>query len=130
MRTAAICRVVGGALIVLIGVALAIGGVQLWRGGPTAWPEIIADARIVAQVSGGMLVMAVLMLVSGVAAIGNVPWGRSAGSSATVFLVIAAFWANQALFGDIRMAHTVINVVVAAIIVALLRYGFAHPGAS
>jgi len=130
MSMAAICRVVGGALIVLIGVALAVGGVQLWRGGPTTWPDIIADARIVAQVSGGMLVMAVLMLVSGAAAIGNVPWGRRAGSSATVFVVIAAFWANQALFGDIRPVHTLINVVVGAIIVALLRFGFAHSRAS
>ena len=130
MTTAAICRVVGGALIVLIGVALAIGGVQLWRGGPTTWPDIIANARIVAQVSGGMLVMAVLMLVSGAAAIGNVPWARWAGSSATVFVVISAFWTNQALFGDIRPAHTVINLVVGAIIVALLRFGFAHSRAS
>jgi hypothetical protein len=123
MTTAAICRVAGGASIVLISVALAFGGIQLWRGGPDAWPDIIATNSIVRRTSIGMIVMAALLLVAGVAAIGNVPWSPHAAAVVLIVLVAAAFWANYALFGDVRPLHTGTNIVVAAIILALLWFG-------
>jgi hypothetical protein len=123
MTSALICRVAGGVLIVLISAALALGGIQLWRGGPEAWPDIIANKLIVRRISSGMIVMAALLLVAGVSAIGNVPWSRHAAAVALIVLVAAASWANYALFGDMRPLHTGTNIVVAAIILALLWFG-------
>jgi hypothetical protein len=124
MTTAAVCRIVGGALVILIGVALAFGGFQLWQGGPKAWPDVIANEVTVRRMSSGMSLMAALALFAGAVALGNLPWGGLAAAVVTIVVVVAAFWANHALFGDIRPLHTGTNVVVAAIIVALLWYGF------
>jgi len=123
MTTAAICRVAGGALIVLISIALAFGAIQLWRGGPEAWPDIIANKLIVRRASSGMIVMAALLLVAGLSVIGNVPWSGHAAAVVLIVLVAAAFWANFALFGDMRRWHAATNIVVAAIILALLWFG-------
>jgi hypothetical protein len=70
-----------------------------------------------------MIVMSALLLVAGAAALGNVPWGDYAAAIVTIVVVAAAFWANHALFGDIRPLHTGTNIVVAAIILALLWFG-------
>jgi hypothetical protein len=125
MSTAAICRIAGGVLVLLVGTALGAGGIQLWRGGPQAWPDIIADKSTVRRTSGGMIVMAALLLVAGAAATGNLPWGGWAAAIATIVVVLAAFWVNYALFGDIRPLHTGTNFVVAAIILTLLWFGYA-----
>jgi hypothetical protein len=124
MTTTAVSRIVGGALVILIGVALAFGGIQLWQGGPKAWPDVIANEATVRRMSSGMIVMAALVLFAGGAAVGNLPWGGAAAAVVTIVVVVAAFWVNHALFGDIRPLHTGTNVVVAAVIVALLWYGF------
>jgi hypothetical protein len=124
MTVATVCRIIGGALVVVIGAALAMGGVQLWRGGPAAWPDIIANETTVRRTSSGMLVMAVLLLVAGAAAIGHLRWAGHAAAIATIVVMAAAFWANYALFGDIRLSHTGTNVVVAAIVLALLWLGY------
>jgi hypothetical protein len=70
-----------------------------------------------------MIAMAVLLLVAGVAALGNVRWGGHAAAIATIVVVAAAFPANYALFGGFRPLHTITNIVVAAIILALLWVG-------
>ena len=124
MSTAAVCRIAGGVLVLLVGAAIGAGGLQLWRGGPRAWPDVIADKATVQRTSGGMIVMAVLLLVVGVAATGNLPWGGWAAAISTIVVVLAAFWANNALFGNMRLWHTGTNVVVAAIIFALLWIGY------
>jgi hypothetical protein len=123
MTTPDVCRVVGGALVILIGTALAIGGIQLWRGASKAWPDVIAQEMTVKSTSGGMILMAALLLLAGAAAMGNLPWGCHVAAISTILLVLAAFWANDALFGGIRPLHTGTNIVVAAIILALLWFG-------
>mgnify|MGYP001353020449 CR=1 FL=1 len=126
MSTPAICRIAGGVLVLLVGTAIGAGGLQLWRGGPEAWPDVIADKTTVRRTSGGMIVMAALLLIAGVAATGNLPWGGWAAAVATIVVVLAAFWANYALFGNVRPPHTGTNIVVAAIILALLWFGYAN----
>ena len=106
MTTVAVCRVVSGGLVILISAALASGGIQLWRGGPEAWPDVIANELAVRRTSSGMIVMAALLLAAGVAVIGNLPWGCHAAAIAMILLVAAAFWANYALFGDIRLGRS------------------------
>jgi hypothetical protein len=103
--------------------ALALGGIQLWRGGPEAWPDVVANEMTVRRTSTGMIVMAALLLVAGVAALGNLPWGVRAAAIATVVVVAAAFPVNYALFGGMRPLHTGTNIVVAAIVLALLWFG-------
>jgi hypothetical protein len=125
MSTSEVCRIAGGVLVLLIGTAIGAGGFQLWRGGPEAWPDVTANKTTVRRTSGGMIVMAALLLVVGVAATVNLPWGGWAAAISTMVVVVAAFWANYALFGDIRPLHTGTNVVVAAIILALLWFGYA-----
>jgi hypothetical protein len=110
-------------LVILIGVALAFGGIQLWRGGPKVWPDVVANEATVRRTSSGMMVMAALLLVAGVAALGNTPWGVRASVLATIVVVAAAFPVNYALFGDMRPLHTGTNIVVAAIILALFWFG-------
>jgi hypothetical protein len=123
MTTAIACRVIGSALVILISAALAFGGIQLGQRGRQAWPDVIANETTVKRTSSGMIIMAVLLLVSGVAALGNFPWGTHAAASATLILVAAAFPANYVLFGNMRPLHTVTNIFVAAIIVTLLWLG-------
>jgi hypothetical protein len=126
MGAGLICRVVGGALVFLIGAALAFGGVQLWQGGPEAWPDVVADATTMKRTSAGMIVIEALFFVAGAAAAGNIPWGGWAASIVTIVAVAAAVWVNYALFRDIRPLHTGTNVIVAAIILALLWFGYAR----
>ena len=116
MSTAEVCRIAGGVLVLLVGGAIGAGGIQLWRGGPKAWPDVIANKTTVRRTSGGMIVMAAMLLIAGVAATFNLPWGGWAAAISTMVVVVAAFWANYSLFGDIRPLHTATNVVVAAII--------------
>jgi hypothetical protein len=124
MTTAGVCRVVASALVLLISAALGFGGIQLWRSGPEAWPDVIANEMTVRRTAIGMIIMAALLLIAGVAALGNVPWGSYAAAIATIVVVVGAFPANYALFGDIRPLHTGTNVFVAAIILALLWFGY------
>jgi uncharacterized membrane protein YozB (DUF420 family) len=126
MTTATVCRVVGGTLVILISAALAVGGIQLSRGGPEAWPDMIAHVTTIRSTASGMIGMAAFLLAAGVATIGGVRGGRHAAAIATIVLVAAAFWVNYALYGQIRPLHTGTNVVVAAIILTLLRLG--HDG--
>ena len=123
MTTAVACRVIGSALVILIGAALAFGGIQLWRGASEAWPDVVAKETTIRRTSGGMIAMAVLLLVAGVAALGNMPWGVRAAALATIVVVAAAFPVNYALFGQMRPMHTITNIAVAAIILALLWFG-------
>jgi hypothetical protein len=71
-----------------------------------------------------MIVLAALLFISGIATIGNVPSGGLAAAIATILFVAAAFWANYALFDDIRPLHSGTNIVVATIILVLLWLGY------
>ncbi len=118
-----ICRYIGGALIALIGVALGLAGVQLWKGGPSAWPDIVADEVIVRRTAYALAMLAALHFITGLAAIRGVAWGGVAAAASLTLFVLLAFWGNYLLFGDLRLLHTGTNVVVAIIICALLWFG-------
>jgi hypothetical protein len=123
MSKVAICRVAGSVLVILIGAALAFGGIQLWQGGSQTWPDIVARDDAVRRTSSGMIVMALFLIIAGAAALVNRPWGVWAAAIGTVAVVAAAFPVNYILFGQWRLVHTGPNLVVAAIILLLLRLG-------
>ena len=124
MNAAALCRIVGGAIVIIVATAIGAGGLQLWRGGAAKWPDIVADETTVKRTSGGMIVIAAVLLVAGIAAIGNLAWGGWAAAVAMLVVVVAAFFVNQALFGSARPLHMVTNIIVAAITLALLWFGY------
>ncbi|HET6266722.1 MAG TPA: hypothetical protein VFG11_03320 [Acidobacteriota bacterium] len=120
-----ICRIIGGLLVVLIGIAVGIGGIQLWNGAPASWRDITASNSTAKNSARTILVVAVMLFIGGIAATFNLNWGQWAASIAIVIFVIGGFWANHLLFGSIRPGHTITNVIVGAVILWLLRIGYA-----
>lgn len=122
MNSVIVSRVISGVLVILIGAAIAAGGFQLWRA-PTAWHDVVAGEATTRRVSLGLMVMAALLAIVGIATVANVPWSSHAAAAAVIIVVLAAFWVNHLLFGGIRPLHMVTNVVVALVILALLWFG-------
>ena len=118
-----ICRVAGGVLVVLVGIAVGFAGILLWSGAPSSWPDPSASVATTRSTGLIVLLLAVLLLVSGAAATINVRWGPLASVIAILAFVVGGFWANYVLFGDIRLAHTGVNVILSAFIVLLLWAG-------
>jgi hypothetical protein len=123
MTKRTVCRIVGGILVVLIGVAVGFGGFQLWGGAPSSWPNLIADASTIRSAAVGMLALAVFLVVAGTAATVNLRWGQAVSAIGILVFVAGGFWVNYALFGDVRLTHSGANVVVAAVILLLLSVG-------
>src|SRR5262245_48132627 len=104
-----ICRIVGGMLAVLTGMAVGFGGLQLWNGAPSSWKDVIANRSTVKNAARGIVVVAVMLLIGGIAVAFNLAWGQLAASIAIVNFVAGGFWANHILFGKIRPLHTGAN---------------------
>ena len=121
-----ICRVLAGALVLVVAIALGIGSIQLWNGAPPSWPDLVARDETVVRASRAIMLVALLMFVGGSAAIVDVGWGPPVATIATIVFVVGAFWANHVLFGDIRPKHTLPNLVVGAIVLVLLWIGAAR----
>ena len=124
-----ISRIVAGVLIVLIGAAIGLGSVQLWDGAPESWPDVVASNSAVKDTAKGMMAMALVLLVGGIAVLGNLGWGHIAAASAVAIFVAGAFWANYVLLGTVRPIHTGTNVVVGVAILWLLWVGYSKRGA-
>ena len=59
---------VSGILVVLVGIAVGLGGFQLWRGMVSSSPNLVADASTINNAAFGMLVLAASLIVAGSAA--------------------------------------------------------------
>jgi len=118
------CRIAGGLLIIVVGVAVGVGGWQLRGGVPPTWPDVVASDATARATARAILFVATLLLLAGVAATFGVGWGRPAGVLAITLFVAGAFWANFVLFGDLRPAHTVPNVLVGGLVAWLLWLGY------
>ncbi|MCH7727776.1 MAG: hypothetical protein IH991_15040 [Planctomycetes bacterium] len=113
-----------GILIILLGVGCGVGGVVLWHGKPKSWKDVVAPENIVHRTSRALAGMSVLLLVPGVTTLLRVPWGCVFGAISTLLFVVAGFWGNYALFGDLRPKHTGTNVIVACTIWLLIWLDF------
>ncbi len=123
MTKQAICRIIGGCLVILIGAGVGFASYFLWNGAPDSWRDVVASTATVKAASRAMVVMAFVLVLSGVLAAANGPWGTTWAAIATVVFIVAAFWANQTLFGSLRLTHTGSNIIVAAVILLLLWVG-------
>jgi hypothetical protein len=74
-----------------------------------------------------MLLIAAVLAATGIAAVAGAPWGALAAAIVTSAVVLAAFWVNYLLFGNMRLMHTATNLVVTAIILILLWAGRSGP---
>ena len=124
MISADFYRIAGSTLVLLIGIGCGLGGTQLWRGGPEVWPDVIANETIVRRTAAGLIIMAVSLLTTGIAAIKGVSWGGLAASITTILFAAGGFWGNYQLFGDVRPVHTSANVILAIVILVLLWVGY------
>lgn len=124
MISADFYRIAGATLVLLIGIGCGFGGSQLWRGGPKVWPDIIADELIVRRTAGGLIFMAVLLLITSIAAMLGMPWGRASASTAIILFTAGGFWGNYILFRDMRPVHTGTNVILTLVVLILLWVGY------
>ena len=124
MISADFCRIAGSTLVLLIGIGCGLGGTQLWRGGSKVWPDIIADESIVRRTAVGLIIMAVSLLITGIAAMMAMPWGGASAATATILFMTGGFWGNHILFGDVRPVHTGTNVILALVVLILLWFGY------
>ena len=115
---------VAGCTIILLGAGCGLGGVALWRGKPESWSDVITPDNRVRRIARGLVGMSLLLIVSGTATVFRVPWGSIFGAVSTLLFVVAGFWGNYALFGDLRPKHTGTNVVIACAIWLLIWLGF------
>jgi hypothetical protein len=116
-------RVASGLLVVLVGVAVGFGGFTLWRATSSSWPDLVATTSTIKGVASGMLILAVLLLVAGIAAVMNRRWGRRLAAIAILAFVVGGFCVNYILFGDIRPVHSGANAILAIAILLMLRAG-------
>jgi len=66
-----------------------------------------------------MLILALLLLVAGIAAAMDRRWGRWLATIAILAFVASGFWANYTLFGNIRPVHSGTNILLAAAILVM-----------
>lgn len=125
-----LCRIASGILVILVGIAIGFGGIQLWGGTASSWPNLAADASTIKNVAFGLLVLAALLVVAGTAATLNLRWGQLVSVAAVLVFVVGGFCVNYILFGDIRLLHSGANVVVAALTLLLLWVGARRPPAA
>jgi hypothetical protein len=121
-----LCRVASGILVILVGIAIGFGGIQLWDGAASSWPDLVASASTIKNVALGLLILAALLVIAGSAATFNLRWGQWTSAVAILVCVADGFWINYLLFGDVRLMHSGPNVVVAALILLLLWVGARH----
>jgi hypothetical protein len=118
-----ICRIAGGFIVLLIGVAVGVGSWLLWDGAPASWSDVIADHSTVQSVARLMSVVSFALLLGGTLTIVNARWGPALAAVFTLIFTAGAFWVNYALFGSIRLSHTGANVVVAGVVLLLIWMG-------
>jgi len=123
---ATLCRIAGGILVTLVGIAVGFGSVELWGGAPS-WPNLVADVSTIKHVASGLLVLAALLVVTGCAAALNQRWGQLASAVAILVFVGGGFWVNYTLFGIVRLMHSGANVIVAGLTLLLLWVGAQGP---
>ena len=100
---------VGGILVILVGIAVGFGGVQLRDGAALSFPNLVADASTIKNVASGLLVLAALLLVAGSAVALSLRWGQLASIAAILVFVVGGFWVNYILFGNIRFCTPVLT---------------------
>ena len=115
---------IAAGLVLVLGWGCGFGAYALWNGAPQNWPDVIAADFVVRRTARVLAFTSILLLASGAACVIKVPWACEASAVATLLFVAGGFAGNYAVFGSLRPAHTVPNVIIAAVILWLLWLGY------
>lgn len=113
----------GGALMVLLGLARGTGGALLLARGGMVDANIHAGKAAVVSVGLSLTLLAVLLVVAGVGVIRLRRLSWLVGAVATIAFVLGGLMNGTVLYGRPGGAGTAINVLAAAAIIACLWMG-------
>ncbi len=114
---------VGGVLMILLGLARGAGGISLMVQGENTLPNIIANTRTIRALAIGLVLIGLLELIS---AIGVLLLKRSfwiLGIMTTILFVIDGALNGYLLFGKPGDQGTIVNCIVAILIISCLLIG-------
>ena len=114
---------IGGALMVLLGLARGAGGAALLVRGGAADPNIHAGRAAVASVGVSLALLGMLLVVSGIGVMRRRRLYWLVGAVATIAFVLGGLMNGAVLYGRPGGAGTALNVVAAGAIVACLWLG-------
>jgi len=115
--------VIASILMVLLGLARGFGGVVLLLHGKAALSEIIADESAITCVSVGLILIGIFEIISavGVFYLKRKYW--LLGIIVTILFVINGAVNGYFLFGKPGDSGTIVNIIVALIIITFLIFG-------
>ncbi len=114
---------VGGVLMILLGLARGAGGISLMVQGENTLPNIIASTRTIRALAIGLVLIGLFELIS---AIGVLLLRRSfwiLGIIVTILFVIDGALNGYLLFGKPGDQGTIVNSIVAILIISCLLIG-------
>jgi hypothetical protein len=122
-----VAAILGSALIILVGLGRGFGGVVLLATAQAPVGDLAVATGHLALMGGALLLVAVLCVWSGVAVLLGKPGGVRVGLVAMALFVIDGAVNGFVLYGAPRPIGLIGNLLVAAIIAALLLRGRLSP---
>jgi len=115
--------VVGAVLMILLGLARGIGGRVLLLQGRAADPEIMADSSVLSILAIGLVLIGVTEIIAGVGTCKSKHPYWVLGIVITILFVIDGAINGYFLYGQPGDRGTVVNVIVAFLIISSLFLG-------
>lgn len=113
----------GAALMMFLGLVRALGGVLLLTSGASVDSRIQANAATVTMVGAGLLALGLILVVSAIGVFRRSRFLWKVGMVCTVAFVIDGAINGALLYGRPGDQGTVVNVIMAAVILIFLRRG-------
>lgn len=113
----------GGILMIIVGLARGAGGAALLARGGAADPAIKAGSATVFGAALSLLLLAMLLVVTGVGVLRRRRASWLVGAVGTVAFVLGGAFNGFALYGRPQVAGTAGNVAAAAMIIMCLMLG-------
>lgn len=110
-------------LFILVGLARGAGGVALLWAGGSSFAEIHAEAFTVRAVGWGLLAVAAALIGAGLTAIARRRFAWPLGLASAVAFPLNGLLNGYLLFGSPRLSGTLVNTVLAALLLVLLAWG-------
>jgi hypothetical protein len=115
--------IIGGVLMACLGLARGAGGMILLMRGSTADPAIQATGTVVQLVGAFLLLLGLALVVSSAGVLVRRPVFWLAGIICTIAFVVDGAINGYLLYGKPGDKGTVVNVIVAALVVICLSVG-------
>ena len=113
----------GAALMMFLGFVRALGGVMLLTSGASIDSRIQANATTVTMVGAGLLALGLILVLSAIGVLRRSRFFWTVGIACTVAFVIDGAINGALLYGRPGDQGTIVNVIMAAVILIFLRRG-------